>query len=234
MNAQRIANLVVGCFLLPAATWAQQANGTIAGVVKDASGAVMPGVTVEAASPALIEKVRSVVSDGQGQYRIVDLRPGTYVVTFTLAGFSTFRREGMDLAAGFTANVNAELKVGALEETITVSGSAPVVDTQTVQQQTSVQRSTLDAIPTTRRLAQLNTIIPGATADSTTFHDVGGVGSDRGQFATARVVLNTCTAFCISSIVPIETRTCVGNPGNCRPTATLCFTHSSLNALASR
>ena len=183
MNAQRIANLVVGCFLLPAATWAQQANGTIAGVVKDASGAVMPGVTVEAASPALIERVRSVVTDGQGQYRIVDLRPGSYVVTFTLAGFSTFRRDGMDLAAGFTATVNAELKVGALEETITVSGSAPVVDTQTVQQQTSIQRSTLDAIPTTRRLAQLNTIIPGATADSTTFHDVGGVGSDRGQFA---------------------------------------------------
>ena len=183
MNAQRIAGLVVGCFLLPAATWAQQANGTIAGVVKDASGAVMPGVTVEAASPALIEKVRSVVTDGQGQYKIVDLRPGGYVVTFTLAGFSTLRREGLDLVAGFTATVNAELKVGALEETITVSGSAPVVDTQTVQQQTSIQRGTLDAIPTTRRLAQLNTIIPGATADSTTFHDVGGVGSDRGQFA---------------------------------------------------
>jgi hypothetical protein len=183
MNAQRIAGLVVGCCLLPAAMWAQQANGTIAGVVKDGSGAVMPGVTVEAASPALIEKVRTVVTDGQGQFKIVDLRPGAYVVTFTLAGFSTLKREGIDLAAGFTATVNGELKVGALEETVTVTGAAPVVDTQSVQQQTTVQRSTLDAIPTTRRLAQLNTIIPGATSDSTTFHDVGGVGSDRGQFA---------------------------------------------------
>ena len=131
MNARRIACVAMAsCLvLLPAVISGQtQLSGSIAGVVRDTSGAVMPGVTVEAASPALIEKVRSVVSDGQGQYRIVDLRPGTYVVTFTLAGFSTFRREGMDLAAGFTANVNAELKVGALEETITVSGSAPVVD----------------------------------------------------------------------------------------------------------
>ena len=183
MNAQRITSLAVACLLLPAATWAQQANGTIAGVVKDASGAVMPGVTVEAASPALIEKVRTVVTDDQGQYKIVDLRPGSYVVTFTLAGFTTFKRDGMDLTAGFTATVNAELRVGAVEETVTVTGAAPVVDTQSVQQQTAIQRGTLDAIPTTRRLAQLNTIIPGATADSTTFHDVGGVGSDRGQFA---------------------------------------------------
>ena len=184
MNAQRIANLVVGCFLLPAATWAQQANGTIAGVVKDTSGAVMPGVTVEAASPALIEKVRTVVTDGQGQYRIVDLRPGTYIVTFTLPGFSTFKREGIELTTGFTATVNAELKVGSLEETVTVTGEAPVVDTQNVQQQTTLARATLDAIPTSRRPAQFITLILGATADSTTLHDVGGVGSDRGQFAS--------------------------------------------------
>ena len=100
MNARSIARCVmVSCFLLPpAAAWAQ-ANAAIAGVVKDTSGAVMPGVTVEATSPALIEKVRSVVTDDQGQYKIVDLRPGTYVVTFTLAGFSTVKREGMELTA---------------------------------------------------------------------------------------------------------------------------------------
>ena len=92
MNAQRIAGFVlVWSFLfLPAAAWAQAETGNIAGVVRDASGAVLPGVTVEAASPALIEKVRSVVTDGQGLYRIVDLRPGQYTVTFTLPGFNTF------------------------------------------------------------------------------------------------------------------------------------------------
>ena len=90
---------------------------------------MLPGVTVEAASPALIEKVRTVVTDSEGRYNIVDLRPGTYTVTFTLAGFSTFKREGIELTAGFTATVNADMKVGALEETITVTGAAPLVDT---------------------------------------------------------------------------------------------------------
>ena len=108
-----------------AAASAQQATASgIAGVVRDTSGAVLPGVTVEAASPALIEKVRTVVTDGEGRYNIVDLRPGTYVVTFTLPGFSTFRREGIELTGGFTATVNADMKVGALEETITVTGEA--------------------------------------------------------------------------------------------------------------
>src|SRR2546425_6590485 len=116
--------IVSGFLLLPAAAWAQQASASIAGVVKDTSGAVMPGVTVEAASPALIEKVKSVVSDAQGQYKIVDLRPGAYVVTFSLPGFSTVKREGLELTTGFTATVNADLKVGTLEETVTVSGQA--------------------------------------------------------------------------------------------------------------
>src|SRR5438094_1933969 len=114
--------LFVGSLLFPATACAQADTGTIAGVVRDTSGAVMPGVTVEAASPALIEKVRSVVTDAQGLYRIVDLRPGPYTVTFSLPGFSTFKREGMDLTSGFTATINAEMKVGSLEETVTVSG----------------------------------------------------------------------------------------------------------------
>src|SRR4029453_16579234 len=109
--------------------------GSIAGVVKDSSGAVLPGVSVEAASPALIEKVRAVVTEGTGQNKIQQLRPGLYTVTFTLTGFNSVRREGIELAGSFAAIVNAELKVGAVEETLTVSGQSPVVDVQSVTQQ---------------------------------------------------------------------------------------------------
>ena len=110
MNAQRIICLVmVSCLLvLPAMVWAQAETGNLVGIVKDTSGAVLPGVSIEAASPALIEKVRTVVSDEQGRYRIGDLRPGTYTVTFTLPGFSTLKRESLELTTGFTATVNAD------------------------------------------------------------------------------------------------------------------------------
>jgi hypothetical protein len=111
----------------------------------------MPGVTVEAASPALIEKVRTVVTDDQGQYKIVSLVPGIYTVTFTLPGFSTIKREGIELTTGFTAQVNGELKVGTVEETITVSAAAPVVDTQNVMAQNNFSRELLTACPTPRR-----------------------------------------------------------------------------------
>src|SRR5688572_25187931 len=114
--------LVLSCVLLSSAAWAQQSSSGIAGVARDTSGAVLPGVTVEAASPALIEKVRTAVTDGEGRYNITDLRPGEYVVTFSLAGFSTVRREGTVLTAGFTATVNGDMQVGSLEETITVTG----------------------------------------------------------------------------------------------------------------
>src|SRR5437870_13022962 len=135
-------SLIVAAFiaLLPGAARAQSA---IAGVVKDTSGAVLPGVTVEAASDVLIEKTRSAVTDGSGQYRIVDLRAGTYVVTFTLTGFTSVRREGVELTGSFTATVSAELRVGALAETITVSGETPVVDTQSVRRQTTISGDTL-------------------------------------------------------------------------------------------
>src|SRR5919112_241543 len=98
------------------------AQASIAGVVRDPSGAVLPGVTVEASSPVLIEKVRSVTTDGSGQYRIVDLRPGTYTVTFSLTGFTAVKREGIELSGSFTAQINADMRVGGLEETITVAG----------------------------------------------------------------------------------------------------------------
>ena len=116
--------------LVPAAAFAQ---ASITGTVKDASGAVLPGVTVEASSPALIEKTRSAVTDGAGQYRIVDLRAGVYSVTFTLTGFSSVKRDGVELTGSFTAAINADMKVGAIEETITVSGETPIVDTQSVR-----------------------------------------------------------------------------------------------------
>src|SRR2546425_12135160 len=121
MRAIATAALVVFGFVsLPSPSFAQ-ALGSVAGVVKDASGAVLPGVTVEAASPALIEKIRTVVTDGSGQYQIVSLPPGVYAVTFTLGGFSTVKREGIQVTINFTATVNADLKVGAVSETITVT-----------------------------------------------------------------------------------------------------------------
>ena len=154
--------IVIACVLLPSAAVAQQTASGIAGIVRDTSGAVLPGVTVEAASPALIEKVRTVVTNVEGRYNIVDLRPGTYVVTFTLTGFNTFRREGIELTAGFTANVNGDLQVGALEETITVSGATPLVDTQNVRKQTVMSTELLDTLPlSTKNVNTVATITPG-------------------------------------------------------------------------
>jgi carboxypeptidase family protein len=178
MKAWRIVCAAWIATLLPALASAQAASG-IAGVVRDTSGAVIPGVTVEASSPALIEKVRSVVSDDQGQYKIIDLRPGVYTVTFTLTGFSTIKREGIELSAGFTASVNADMRVGALEETITVSGQAPMVDTQNVIQQKVITRELLDSVPTSR--TNYAALTPGASRST----DVGGSsGNDAGATFT--------------------------------------------------
>lgn len=181
MNTPRIVHLVmVSGLLLPGAAWAQSATtGAIAGVVRDTTGAILPGVTVEAASPALIEKVRSVISDGQGRYQIVDLRPGTYTVTFALPGFNTVRREGIELTTGFTANVSADLRVGALEETVTVTGASPVVDTQNVRTQSVLQREVLDALPTNRSMHGFASLIVGMSASSSFGrYDVGGNKTD--------------------------------------------------------
>src|SRR5262249_14708522 len=115
-----------------------QQTASIAGAVRDATGAVLPGVTVEASSSVLIEKVRTAVTDGQGQYKIIDLNPGTYTVTFTLTGFNTLRRDGVVLTADFTAAVNGELKLGSVSETVIVSGESPLVDTQSVTQRKSL------------------------------------------------------------------------------------------------
>src|SRR4051794_37837655 len=146
--------------VLPSAARAQSA---ITGVVKDTSGAVLPGVTVEAASDALIEKVKSVVSDGNGVYRITDLRPGVYSVTFALPGFQTFKRDGLQLPAEFTMTINGDMKVGSLEETITVSGDAPVVDVTTAVHTQVLNREAIDAIPTGRTIQGLGQLIVGVS-----------------------------------------------------------------------
>jgi hypothetical protein len=131
------------------------AQSTILGVVKDSSGAVLPGVTVEAASEVLIEKVKTAVTDGEGRYRIVDLRPGTYSVTFTLTGFNTFRRDGVELPAEFTATINADLRVGTLEETVTVTGESPIVDVSTAIHTQVLDREAIDLVPTGRSIQSM-------------------------------------------------------------------------------
>ena len=155
-----------------------QARRRSPGWSETTSGAVLPGVTVEAASPALIEKVRTVVTDGAGQYRIIDLRPGTYTVTFTLPGFNTVKREGVELAGTFIANVNADMRVGALEETITVTGAAPVVDVQSTRQQQVLDREMIRDLPTSRQYFSVAALIPGMSVTNQT-QDVGGSADPR-------------------------------------------------------
>lgn len=150
------------------------AQSTISGLVTDATGAVLPGVTVEASSPALIEKVRTAVTDADGRYAVVDLRPGLYTVAFTLPGFSTFRREGIEVAANISVPVNGELRVGALEETITVSGATPVVDVQQATRLQVLSRDVLDALPTSRTYGASGVVVPGMKL---TKPDMGGIAS---------------------------------------------------------
>jgi hypothetical protein len=168
--------------LWPAGAFAQADTTAIAGSVRDTSGGVLPGVTIEASSPALIERSRTVVSDANGLYRIIDLRPGTYIVTFTLAGFNTARREGIELVAGFTAPLNMVMTVGALEETITVTGAAPVVDVSNVATRTPLPRQVLDGIPSGRNVTALGALIPGANPRGPGSGGAGGsdVGGSNG------------------------------------------------------
>jgi hypothetical protein len=152
-----------------------QALGTVAGSVKDASGAVLPGVTVEASSPALIEKVRTVVTDGTGLYRLVNLPPGAYTITFTLPGFNTTRREAIEVSIGFTATIDAELRVGAIEETVTVTGESPIVDVQSASQTRSVTAEQFKEIPSSGSWIQLASLVPAIRAST---QDVGGSAGD--------------------------------------------------------
>jgi hypothetical protein len=186
----RLVLLALTCLsIVPAVAHAQGAS--IAGVVKDTSGAVLPGVTVEAASPVLIEKVRTAVTDGSGQYKIIEILPGTYTVTFTLPGFSTVKHEGVEVTGSSTASVNADLKVGAVAETITVTGETPVVDVQSASVQSVVTKEVIDNIPTGRLGINLAALQPGmilgatsgagtlsTNANSLASTDVGGTAGD--------------------------------------------------------
>jgi hypothetical protein len=181
--------------LWPAAARAQSA---IAGVARDSSGAVLPGVTVEVASDALIEKVRAVTTDGQGQYKIVDLRPGVYSVTFSLPGFSTFKRDAVELPTNFTATINGEMKVGALEETISVTGASPVVDVQSAVQQVVLTRQVLDAVPTGRSIPSLGALLPGARL---ALPDVGGTSGMQNRDLTVHGSDGRDTTFQVDGMI---------------------------------
>jgi hypothetical protein len=173
----------LGAWLMLSGAVAAQSGSAIGGLVRDTSGAVMPGVTVEAASPALIEKVRTAVTDSAGVYKIEGLRPGTYAVTFTLPGFNTVKRDGIELTSSFTATVNAEMRVGALEETITVTGESPIVDVQNVVQQRVLTRDIINAIPAgTKSVVALGVLIPGMVTNS---QDVGGT-----QYGSAAMAIH--------------------------------------------
>ena len=166
----RISLAILACVLLFTSTAVAQTAG-IGGVVQDSSGGILPGVTVEAESPVLIEGTRVAFTDGEGRFNIIDLRPGTYSVTFTLPGFSVIRREGIELTTGFTANVSPEMQVGGIEETITVTGESPLVDVQNVRRQTAVTNEVLESLPTSNK--HINTVVT-FTAGFTGLADVGG------------------------------------------------------------
>src|SRR5688500_13235601 len=168
--------LVAVATVLAGVMWTSSAyaQSAIAGTVRDTSGAVLPGVTVEATSPALIEKMRVTTTDTAGQYRVVDLRPGTYSVAFRLTGFTTVVRQGIRLEGDFTAPLNVELPIGALEETVTVSGASPVVDVQSSHRREVVTRDRLEALPTGRSFVTMANTLPAVTTGG---FDVGGSSS---------------------------------------------------------
>ena len=173
---------LVSLALLPAPAGAQ----AIGGAVTDATGGVLPGVTVEARSPALIEQVRTAVTDGSGQYRIVALESGVYSVTFTLPGFSTLVREGVELTTGFTANVDAQMAVGALEETVTVTEASPLIDVQSIEQSSTIDREVFESLPTSRTYDAMALLIPAinvqggpTTTISVDTSGIAGKGNNR-------------------------------------------------------
>jgi len=174
MKARLSNHLVFALLVLAAAVLlptVAHAQAQIVGQVRDESGGVLPGVTVEAASPAIIEKVRTVVTDDQGRYRIEALRPGTYKLTFSLTGFSTVLRENIDVPSEVVVTINADLKVGALEETVTVSGETPQVDVTQASRTQVITRDIIDTLPVSRNVMSIGVLSPGVRQGTP---DVGG------------------------------------------------------------
>jgi len=157
--------LLAGVVVLPTSVFAQ---ATLSGVAKDPSGAVLPGVTVEVSSPVLIEKTRTAITDGTGQYQVVDLRPGTYTVTFTLTGFSTIKREGVEISGVATITINGDMKIGNVSETISVTGETPVVDVVSAKREAVLDSNTLRDLPSARSPANLLASIPALTGTAVT------------------------------------------------------------------
>jgi hypothetical protein len=197
--ARRLVLFCLACALMTPAT--ALAQGAFAGVVKDASGAVLPGVTVEARSAALIEGARSVVTDSAGAYRVVDLRPGTYMLVFTLPGFSTVRREGLELTGSRVVNIDAQLAVGGVQETVTVTGETPVVDIQSSQRQQVMSDEIIAALPAGRSHYDLAALMPGLVGQQfgrAGWQDVGGTNNLQiaamsihgGSFLDTKVAIN--------------------------------------------
>ena len=175
---------VLTALAVPAVAHAQSA---ISGVVVDSSGAVLPGVSVEAESPALIEKVRTSVTNGQGLYTLADLRPGLYVMRFSLAGFTSVRREGVQVSSNVNVPVNAELRVGGIEETLTVSGQAAAVDVRNAGRTAVLAREVLDSLPTSRTYTTAGAIIPGIKL---TKPDIGGTQAVQQAYPVSRGMIN--------------------------------------------
>jgi len=160
MNSVRRIVLALAALALPASAFAQ---ATLSGVVKDISGGVLPGTTVEVSSPALIEKTRTAVSDATGQYRLTELPPGIYAVTFTLTGFNTVRREGVEVSGAGVITINADMKVGSVSETITVTGETPVVDVQSATRREVLSTDVIKTLPVTRSYDSILTAVPSVT-----------------------------------------------------------------------
>jgi hypothetical protein len=192
--------------LLPATGFAQ---GSLTGTVRDASGGVLPGVTVEAASPALIEKVRTAVTDDTGQYRIVDLRPGTYSLTFTLPGFSTVKRDGIELTGSQAVTLPIEMRVGGIQETITVTGETPVVDVQSVRREVVIDTEVIQTIPATRSVGGLLNVTAGLTVDNNgialsptmTFFSANGGANNEGRMTVNGMTVGAARSGGVSSYV---------------------------------
>ena len=211
---RQVAFLAASVIVVPATVFAQ---ASIVGTVKDASGGVLPGVTVEAASPVLIEKVRTAVTDGSGQFRIVDLRPGPYSITFTLTGFSTVRRDGVELTGSFTAAINAELKVGSLQETITVTGETPIVDTSSTKKEVVLDHDLVQNLPSSRQYFTLARLAAGTSGGGS---DVGGSSgiADVGVSLTVHGSKNVDQRIMLNG-VSIMTLQAGGNIGGQQPDA---------------
>jgi carboxypeptidase family protein len=197
----RFTRILVAAAVMVVCAASAFAQVALTGTVKDSSGAVLPGVTVEAASPVLIEKVRSAISDGNGQYRITELPPGTYTVTFSLTGFSALKREGVELTGAGVTTINADLRLSGIEETITVSGETPVVDVQSTRRQEVIDNDTLKSIPATRGYNALVFLVPSITGSSNQidllpsmriFYSHGGRGNEGRTFVDG---MSTGSAF---------------------------------------